>query len=194
VVCNARFADAFRSWREQGDWPVPVHVLDDGASDPESRRGATGDLAFALRERALDGRDLLVLAGDNLLDCRLGRARELLERRRAPVLIVREVARDGGPSRYNEVELDSDGRVLHFREKPEQPHSPLAAIALYFYPPAIAEWVESYLAGGGNPDAPGHFVAWLHAHTPVFATPLEGRWFDIGDAQTLAEARSAFAG
>jgi NDP-sugar pyrophosphorylase family protein len=59
---------------------------------------------------------------------------------------------------------------------------------------AFARAGESYLGGGGDPDAPGHFVAWLHAQTEVNGTPLEGRWFDIGDAQTLTEARSAFPG
>ena len=68
------------------------------------------------------------------------------------------------------------------------------AIAVYLYPPGIAARVDAYLAEGGDPDAPGHFVAWLVARTRVDAVPLDGEWFDIGDADTLAAARARFTG
>ena len=58
---------------------------------------------------------------------------------------------------------------------------------------SIPDWVAEFLAAGGNPDAPGDFVAWLQVRTPVYATPLLGRWFDGGDAETLARAREGFA-
>jgi NDP-sugar pyrophosphorylase family protein len=50
--------------------------------------------------------------------------------------------------------------------------------------------VRAYLDGGGNPDAPGHFIAWLSERTPLEATRLDGRWIDIGSADDLARANA----
>lgn len=190
VVCNAKFAHQFAEWRDTLAEPQRVRVLADGSTDESNRLGATGDLAFALRECSLQGDDVLVAAGDALIAFELETAHALFREKRCPTLIVRRVDRETGPSRYNEVELASDGRVTAFREKPEQRQSPLAAVALYFYPPELTDWVETYLASGGNPDAPGHFVAWLVARSRVVAAPMVGSWFDIGDAAALAEARA----
>jgi len=190
VVCNAKFAQQFVEWRDALAEPQRVRILDDGSTDESNRLGATGDLAFALRECPLQGDDVLVAAGDALIAFELETAHALFRESRCPTLIVREVEHETGRSRYNEVELAADGRVTAFREKPQRRQSPLAAVALYFYPPELANWVESYLATGGNPDAPGHFVAWLVARTRVVAAPMVGSWFDIGDAAALAEARA----
>lgn len=190
VVCNAKFADQFEEWRTDLEEPERVRILNDGSTDEHNRRGATGDLAFALRECPLDGDGVLVAAGDALIAFELETAQALFRERRNPTLIVRQVTSASGPSRYNEVELAPDGRITAFREKPRARRSPLAAVALYFYPPEVADWVETYLSAGGDRDAPGHFVAWLVARTSVVATPLVGSWFDIGDAEALAEARA----
>jgi glucose-1-phosphate thymidylyltransferase len=82
--------------------------------------------------------------------------------------------------------------VLHFREKPARPRTPLAAIALYFFPPEIEGLLTRYLAEGGNPDAPGHFIAWLVTRTDVYAERFAGEWWDIGSLEALESARTRF--
>ena len=52
-VSNARFADAYRLWLSERAPKTPWRLLDDGATDPESRLGATGDLALALSRTSL---------------------------------------------------------------------------------------------------------------------------------------------
>ena len=199
VISNARFAADFRSFAEdfvteQGA-KLPLRVLDDGTTDDAGRLGAIGDLALALREVPPGDEDFVVAAGDNLLGFDLRPVQAELRRRQAPVLVARQVTREG-PSAYNEVTLSSEpgseGRVVSFREKPPDPRTDLAAIALYFLPARIAEVLPRYLAQGGNPDAPGHFIAWLVGETPVFALPMEGEWFDIGSLEGLEHARAHF--
>lgn len=192
VVCNARFAADFETWRDGLDLAVPLHLVNDGSTEPENRLGANVDLALGLRE-ANTGRDSLVVAGDNLIGFDLAEPRDRFRESGCPTLIVRQVENETGPSRYNDVELDADGRVTSFREKPARRRSPLAAVAVYFYPPEVSVWLTRYLEGGGNPDSPGHFVAWLVEQTPVVGAPLRGSWFDIGNLATLEEARAAHA-
>jgi hypothetical protein len=51
--------------------------------------------------------------------------------------------------------------------------------------------VSEYLRAGANPDAPGHFLAWLCARERVFGwRPWAGRRLDIGNPEMLQEARS----
>ena len=192
VIANDRFARHFASWQENLDADVPVRVLYDGTTSDDHKLGAIGDLAFALDAVPPGKEAWLVAAGDNLLGFGLRSLQRVFdEDPERPLLAVREVVREG-PSRYNEVVLDPSGRVERFREKPADPVSTLAAIALYFFPPAIAGKLVAYLASGGNSDAPGHFLAWLVPQVSVRATRLPGAWFDIGSLEGLAYAREHY--
>ncbi len=88
------------------------------------------------------------------------------------------------------VVLDDDGRVTYFEEKPQEPATTLAAIAVYLYPAAQAALVADYLAGGNAPDQPGRFVAWLYSRQPVYAYGFAGDWLDIGNREQLFDADS----
>ena len=192
VIGNHRFADSLLAWSRSLTCPVPLRVLDDGANHVDERLGAIGDLAFALEAAPNGGEDLLVVAGDNLLDFDLEPLQRAFEAEGKPLLITRQVEHAGGPSPYNDVDVDDRGQVRSFREKPERPSGNLSAIALYFLTPETDELLGRYLAEGGNPDAPGHFIAWLVSRREVAARPMPGGWFDIGDLALLEEARRRF--
>ncbi|HXX48932.1 MAG TPA: nucleotidyltransferase family protein [Myxococcota bacterium] len=191
VMANHRFSPQLRAWAESARAAVPIRLVDDGSTDESNRLGALGDLELAAREIPLAGQDALVAAGDNLVLFDLEPLARVFARRRAPQLAVRRAAHGVSRALYNEVELDSaSGRVERFREKPPAARSELAAIALYFLPASTWPLLERYLAEGGNRDAPGHFIAWLVRETPVYAEPIDGPWFDIGDLESLAQARA----
>ena len=100
---------------------------------------------------------------------------------------MRRVPEPVPPSKYSEVTLDGE-RVASFREKPADPRSDLSAIAVYLLPGDLPARVRAYLAEGGNPDAPGHLLAWLAARAPLEAVRLDGRWLDIGTPEDLERA------
>ena len=191
VVGNHRFASQLSVWAERASSPVPIRLLDDGSSDESDRLGALGDLAFAANEIPLAGRDALVAAGDNLMLFDLTPHARAFARRRTVQIAFRRAPSHAGSSRYGEVTLGAEGRVVRFREKPPDPQSDLAAIALYFFPASTWSLLERYLGEGGNRDAPGHFIAWLAQRSAVHAEPVAGPWFDIGDLDSLARARAA---
>jgi glucose-1-phosphate thymidylyltransferase len=167
-----------------------LDVVDDGTESDETKLGAIGDLDLVIRDRGLDD-DLLVTAGDSIFDgapledfARLG-----LEKQ-APVEAVYDVGDFEAVKRYSVIIADADGRVVAFEEKPDQPRSTLAGIALYFYPRSTLPLIGRYLAEGNNPDQPGRLVEWMHTRTPVYVWPVPGRWYDIGSPETLEEANS----
>jgi glucose-1-phosphate thymidylyltransferase len=192
LVTNSKFAGAFRDWAN-GWAGSEVTIVDDGTADEETKLGAIGDLELTIREAAIDD-DLIVLAGDNLFSESLAPFGEFALRKDAPVLGVYDVGDLDAIRRYNAIELDGDDRLTFFEEKPEQPRSTLTGIALYFYPRRSLGLVGEYLESGNNPDQPGRLVQWLYPRTPVYAWRVPGRWYDIGSAETLAEADAAFSG
>ena len=191
LVTNSKFAGAFREWA--AGWEgQEVQIVDDGTRDEESKLGAIGDLELTIRAAAIDD-DLIVLAGDNLFSESLAPFAEFGRAKRAPALGVYDVGDLDAVRRYNAIELDEEDRVRYFEEKPEHPRSTLTGIALYFYPRQSLGLVREYLEVGNNPDQPGRLVEWLYPRAPVYAWRVPGRWYDIGSAETLAEADRAFS-
>jgi len=190
LVTNSKFADTFRDWAT-GWAGSEVWIVDDGTADEETKLGAIGDLELTIRESAIDD-DLIVLAGDNLFSESLAPFAEFASEKNAPALGVYDVGDLDAIRRYNAIELDEDDRLTFFEEKPANPRSTLTGIALYFYPRHSLGLVGEYLETGNNPDQPGRLVQWLYLRVPVYAWRVPGRWYDIGSAETLAEADRAF--
>jgi glucose-1-phosphate thymidylyltransferase len=191
LVTNSKFTGAFREWAAGWDGQE-VQIVDDGTGDEESKLGAIGDLDLTIRVAAIDD-DLVVLAGDNLFSESLAPFAEFGRAKRAPALGIHDVGDLDAIRRYNSIELDQDDRLVYFEEKPSQPRSTLTGIALYFYPRESLGLVREYLEAGNNPDQPGRLVEWLYPRVPVYAWRVPGRWYDIGSAETLAEADRAFS-
>lgn len=189
VVTNSRFAADFRRWAEQRERPLPVTVHDDGTSSNDDRLGAIGDVRFVVEAAALEGEDLLVVAGDNVFDFDL-RAFVAFWRgkRDGSAICVHDVEDLELAKQYAVVELDDDDRVTFLVEKPEEPTSTLAAIAVYLYRAEDAALVRQYLAEGNSPDQPGRFVVWLYPRVPVYGYRFPGEWLDIGNREQLLEA------
>ena len=192
VATNSKFAEAFREWAA-GRSGLPLRILDDGTVDDDSKLGAIGDLDLTIREGELDD-DLLVLAGDNLFSESIASFPAFALEKGGPALGVYDVGDLDTIRRYSVIELDGDDRVTRLEEKPEQPRSTLAGIALYFYPRSALRYVREYLEDGNNPDQPGRLVQWLYPRTAVYGWRVPGRWFDVGSKETLAEADQAFTG
>lgn len=203
LVTNHRFYGHFRQWakartaaaRQAGraHTGVRLDILDDGTTSNEDRLGAVGDILFAVLKRQISD-DLLVCAADNIFQFRL---RDFVAAFRAnPVahICVREIEDPEDRRRRGIATLDGDGRVVAFAEKPERPESHWGAPPLYIYPAATLGRIREYLAGGGTADAPGHFVEWLCRVEPVYAYKTRGAVLDIGNPESLEQARRAMEG
>jgi glucose-1-phosphate thymidylyltransferase len=193
VVTNARFAPDFEGWAADRRGRVRPAIVDDGSSSNETRLGAIGDIDFTVRTARLEYEDLLVVAGDNLFDFSL---RDFVafwrEKRIASCLAVYDVGDRELARQYGVVALDDDDRVVSFVEKPAEPASTLAATAAYIYDRHHVPLIARYVAEGNVADQPGHLVAWLLRHEPVYGYRFVGEWFDIGSPAQLLEADNRF--
>jgi glucose-1-phosphate thymidylyltransferase len=184
VVTNARKAPQFHEWAAERD--VTIH--DDRTTSNDDRLGAIGDMQFVIDAAGLDD-DLLVIAGDNLFDYALD---DLIAFWRtcgvASAVAVRDVGSLELASQYGVVELDEDGRMRSFVEKPPDPATTLSATATYVFHREHARLIRRYLGDGNPPDQPGRFVAWLQEREPVYGWVFHESWFDIGNLDQLLEA------
>jgi glucose-1-phosphate thymidylyltransferase len=188
VVTNAKFAPQFRAFAAGWRGRLELEVVDDGTDTDETKLGAIGDLELVIREHGIDD-DLLVAAGDSIFSgAELDGLAQLGLAKAAPVEAVYDVGNLEAVKRFSVITADEEGRIVGFEEKPAEPRTTLAGIALYFYPRSALPLVGQYLAEGNNPDQPGRLIEWLHTRTPVYVWPVPGRWFDIGSPETLEQA------
>jgi glucose-1-phosphate thymidylyltransferase len=195
VVTNGKFAGHFERWAEgrrtQGGGPG-ITVVNDHSTDDSNKLGAIGDLNLVLKQAAVDD-DIAVVAGDNLFSERLGEFGEYCRAKGAPVLAVYDVGDLEAIKKYNSIDVDEDGRITFFEEKPANPKSTLTGIALYYYPKAALPLIRQYVEEGNNPDQPGRLVQWMYQRTPFYTWRVPGIWYDVGSKETLEEADRIFS-
>ena len=194
VVTNRRFYGHFADWARANSaiqTELEIEILDDGTTSNDNRLGAVGDIQFAIKARDIAD-DVLVLAADNILLFSLQKLVNTFKSNPVSHIAVRHNSDYDDRKRRGNVLLGEDNRVLQFIEKPDRPISEWSASPVYIYPASILPRFKEYIANGGNPDAPGHFVAWLHTCEAVYAYDIEGGVLDIGNRESLAEARAFF--
>lgn len=191
LITNAKFHDDFAQWRAQYSSQRTLTILNDGTRGNDERLGAIGDLCLALERNAIDD-DVLIVGGDNLFQFDLN---EFVKsaRARGSSIAVYTLPGPELASRYGNVELAADQRIVWFQEKPAQPRTPLIATCVYYLRRNHLQKLKEYKESIGQMDAPGLFFRWLALQTDVYGFAFDGVWFDIGDEQSLAAARRAFA-
>ena len=194
IVTNAKFAGDFETWAKNYQVANPefrFKIINDGSTTDENKLGAIGDINLVLTRENAAGSDLLVIAGDNLFRESLAGFIDHAKKTEATVGVHRVADRET-IKKYGVVTVDADGVITHFEEKPRDPKSDLAAIALYYYSKDVLPLFTTYIAAGNNPDQPGLFLQWLYPRKPVKTFQITGQWLDIGSKETLEEANRVF--
>jgi glucose-1-phosphate thymidylyltransferase len=173
--------------------PFKFKIINDGSTSDDDKLGAIGDINLVLtREDAVQTSDLIIVAGDNLFSEPLGGFAETA-RNSDGTIGVYDVGSLEAIKKYGCAQVDAEGVITHFEEKPAKPKSTLAAIALYYYSRDLLPLFTTYIAAGNNPDQPGRFVQWLYTRRPLKTFQIKGKWLDIGSKETLEEANRVFA-
>jgi glucose-1-phosphate thymidylyltransferase len=190
VVTNDKFAADFHTWSERYRDRHPqfkFKVVNDGSKSDEDKLGAIGDINFVVTRENLAQSSLLVVAGDNLFTESLSDFVACAKETEATVAVY-DVGDPEAIKKYGNVLINDNGIITHLEEKPRNPQGTLAAIALYYYSPAVLSLLATYLAAGNNPDQPGRFVQWLYTRKPVKTFQIKGKWLDVGSKETLENA------
>lgn len=182
VISNHKFAGHFTSWADRRH-DDKITVLDDGTSTNETRLGAVRDIQFAIDSLHPDD-DLLVIAGDNLLDFSLVRFIEYARAKETSCIMRFYESSEQRLRNCGVVEVDENDLVLGMVEKPTHPRSHWCCPPFYYYTRKDSGLIPKGIASGCGTDAPGSYIAWLSAHTPVHAMKMPGHRYDIGNLES----------
>ena len=188
VISNHKFARIFEDWA-----PAGVTVVDDGTSTNETRLGAVCDIQYAIDRLSLDD-DLLVIAGDNVLDFSLCRFIDYARAKGTSCIMRYFEPEEARLHKSGIVEIDAQDRILSMEEKPANPRSHWCCPPFYYYTRDDSRRVREGIAAGCGTDAPGSFVAWLSGQVPVHAMEMPGSRYDIGNLESYKRVSDTYKG
>jgi glucose-1-phosphate thymidylyltransferase len=173
----------------------PITIIDDGTTSNDNRLGAVCDLLQAI-EQLSDRKssnskwpdDLLVMAGDNLLDFSLAGFIQYGKEKNATCVMRYYEAEEAKLHKTGVAEISDDGRLIAMEEKPAQPKSHWCIPAFYYYTREDTHLIKKGIESGCGIDAPGSLIAWLCGQTPVYSWEMPGKRFDIGSLDTYYQA------
>lgn len=191
IISNHKYVHHFEKWKKTKHQRITV--VDDGTSSNETRLGAVRDIQYAIEKLALDD-DMLVIAGDNVLDFSLTKLLHYAKQKKTSC-VMRYYEPSQEKLRKSGVALvDENDRILSMEEKPQEPRSHWCTPPFYFYTREDARLVAEGIAQGCGVDAPGSFIAWLCTKTVVHSMDMPGSRYDIGNLESYENVKKTYRG
>ena len=191
VISNHKFAHHFDKWAATKSQKITV--LDDGTDSNETRLGAVKDIQFAIDALSIDS-DMLVIAGDNLLDFSLTAFIRYAREKKASAIMRYYEADTKRLLKSGVVTPDENDLVLEMTEKSPTPATNWCTPPFYYYTAEDAKLVKTGIESGCGTDAPGSYIAWLCKQTSVYAMEMPGKRYDIGNLQSYEQVCKEYNG
>ena len=190
VISNHKFAHHFDNWAKN---KRKVTVVDDGTESNETRLGAVKDIQFTIEKLGLND-DLLVIAGDNLLDFSLTRFVAYAKEKKASCIMRYYEPSEQKLLKCGVVTIDETDRILRMTEKSPTPETHWCCPPFYYYTKEDARLVAKGIEAGCGTDAPGSYIAWLCTQTTVYAMEMPGSRYDIGNLESYEKVQTEYKG
>lgn len=191
VISNHKFAHHFDEWAKTKTQKITV--VDDGTSTNETRLGAVKDIRFAIEALKLDD-DMLVIAGDNVLDFSLTKFVAYAKEKNTSCIMRYFEAAEKKLQKSGVVSVDENDLITDMEEKPEHPKSNWCCPPFYYYTREDAKRVKTGIESGCGIDAPGSYIAWLCTQTKVHAMQMPGKRYDIGNLESYKKVQEEYTG
>jgi len=192
IVTNDTFYTYFKAWKLRTHYKKKIILINDGAISNEQRKGAVCDILFVIEKFSLKD-DLLVLAGDNVVDFSFKRFVEFAQIKGTSCITCHYEPSIPALQKTGVLVTDNDFKVMAMHEKPEVPPTHWAVPPFYFYKGSDLGLIYKAVASGCGFDAPGHLVAWLCSYADVYAWELPGKRYDIGNMASYEAVNKIFS-
>ena len=191
VISNHKYAHHFDEWASTKTQKITV--VDDGTSTNETRLGAVKDIQFAIEKLLLDD-DMLVIAGDNVLDFSLTRFVRYAKEKNTSCIMRYYEPEFKKLLKTGIVDIDENDKVISMTEKSPTPATHWCCPPFYYYKKEDARLVKEGLSEGCGTDAPGSYIAWLCTKTDVHAMEMPGKRYDIGNLESYNAVKAEYKG
>ena len=177
VVSNHKFIDIFDEWKNTRK--EKITVIDDGSTTNENRLGAVRDMSLAIEKLHICD-DVLVLAGDNLLDFSLNGFIEFSNSKSGSAVMAHYLDDINALRKTGVCTFDENHLLTSMEEKPQEPKSNYGVPPFYIYRKEDLHYIKEGLEAGCGIDAPGHFLEWFCKHSKCYVYIMPGKRYDIG--------------
>ena len=191
VISNHKYAAHFTEWSKSKTQNITI--VDDGTDSNETRLGAVKDIQFAIDTLNLDD-DMLVIAGDNVLDFSLTKFVSYAKEKNASCIMRYYEPEFQTLLKCGVVTIDESDKVLEMTEKSPNPATNWCCPPFYYYTKGEAQLVKKGIESGCGTDAPGSYVAWLCSQTSVYAMEMPGSRYDIGNLESYEKVKAEYNG
>lgn len=191
VISNHKFSHHFETWAATK--PQKITVVDDGTESNETRLGAVKDIQYAIDKLSLDD-DMLVIAGDNLLDFSLTDFINYACKKQASCVMRYYEPEKKRLLKTGVVTIDESDRILRMTEKSPDPETHWCCPPFYYYTREDARLVPKGIEAGCGTDAPGSYIAWLCSQVPIYAMEMPGSRYDIGNLESYETVQRTYKG
>ena len=193
IISNSKFYTQFLTWQKSIYSRVPIRILNDGSTDNENRLGAVKDIIYAIRECGVE-EDVIVVAGDNLLDFSLEIMFNYFKEKNASC-IMRYYEEDYKRlQKTGVINIGKDDIVIEMQEKPVMPKSSWAVPPFYIYKKKDLEYILKAMEEGCEVDAPGSLIQYLCTRSKVYAMEMPGKRYDVGNLESYTEVKKMYHG
>lgn len=180
IVSNHKFIDHFNRWKATRK--EQIVVLDDGSEDNEHRLGAVKDIWFAIEKEGIND-DIIVLAGDNLLDFSLKGFINFSNDKNGNAVMRYRESDINRLRRTGVAVIDDNCLITNMEEKPQNPKSEWAIPPFYIFRKDYLSKIKEGIDSGCKVDAPGGFIEWFANKYSVYAYLMPGKRIDIGNLE-----------
>ncbi len=191
IATNKKFEDHFNNWIKTTKLDGKIKLIIEPASKEEEKKGSIGALDYLINTEQIND-DLIVVAGDNLFDFRLKDFVDYYHEKKGVVIAFYDIGDLLAAQKFGVGELDSNGKLVDFLEKPEKPKSTFVSTGCYIFPKDVLKTVSTYLKDKNNPDAPGYFISWLYKKLAIYGFKFKGKWYDVGSFEAYLEAEKEY--
>ena len=147
--------------------------------------------ALKLAENFVDGDDMAVVLGDNIIEGNIKSAVDDFKAQgKGGKILLKEVP---DPERFGVATVDADGKVKKIVEKPDNPETNKAVIGIYMYDSEVFDIVRTLKPSGrGELEITDVNNAYIERGT-MTADVLPGWWTDAGTFDSLLRASGMVA-
>lgn len=191
VISNGKYARHFEEWAKTKEYRVTV--VNDNTFTNETRLGAVKDVLFAIEKLKLDS-DMLVIAGDNVLDFSLTKFISFAKAKNTSCVMRYFEPSEKRLQKCGVLEVDENDLITGMEEKPANPKSHWCCPPFYYYTREDAKKVKTGIENGCGTDAPGSYIAWLQTKTKVHAMEMPGSRYDIGNLESYENVKAIYKG
>ena len=192
IISNHKYYHNFEEWSKKKKLSSKITIIDDGTETNETRLGAVKDMELVINKLHID-EDLLVIAGDNLIDFSLNDFINYYDQKKSSCVMryyeedIERVKKSGS------LKVDDNDLILEMKEKASFPPSNWCIPPFYLYSKDDVKMVSKALNDGCRIDSPGCYLEYLCQKSSVYAMKMPGKRYDIGTIENYEMVNKMFS-